>query len=307
MGSRTEKPSHTTPERAISTSARTVWTCLAVLACLGLMTHLVWRQFGPRIQAARAGYIREESIEIPPLPRWIRSDVRAEAVRQGSLTQYSIAHVDLTWRVAEAFQMHSWVARVRRAYKKPPSRVIVDLVYRKPVAMVEVADPSGTRGLFPVDAFGYFLPPQDFMPAAQPVVPITDFPRLRADHTYPAGVPGTPWGDVRIHQGAVVADYLQRHWKRLGLYEIVGVRGRREGVDPGTPTFEVRTAKQTVVLWGHAPGEEVNGEATADKKLALLADFFQQHGTLDAVQSDQTIDVRHISGLEVATVGRQLR
>ncbi|HEY6563756.1 MAG TPA: hypothetical protein VIY86_04630 [Pirellulaceae bacterium] len=310
MAERREKTTADEPEakaEGLVPAGRQIVRAAGILVVFLVVAMILWRFFGNQLMTVRAAPLQLTNFEIPPVPAWIRSDVRAEVVRDAKLTSHTIQLEDLTLRVAEAFRMHSWVARVVRVTKEYPNRVSVSLKYRKPVAMVEVIDAAGGRGLFPVDVEGYLLPTADFLPAAQPVVPIEKYPRLRTDGLPPTVLPGTPWGDVRIHRGAALAAYAGPHWERLQLFEILGLRGKREGMDPGSPTFEIRTVKGTTILWGHAPGDEITGEATADKKLAQLADFLQKHGTLDAVQPDQTIDVRYSGGLEVATVGRQLR
>ena len=75
----------------------------------------------------------------------------------GSLEGLHIRQTDLAFRVAEAFTMHSWVAKVQHAGKRYSNRVVVDLVYRKPVAMVEVFE-KGRRWISPVDRLGFVLP-----------------------------------------------------------------------------------------------------------------------------------------------------
>ena len=302
---RKAKPEEETVER--NYGARQAWMAVGILVVFGVTAQLLWSHYGGQILADRQVQISQTSLQVTQQPPWIRCDVCAEAFRDGSLSGLTIDMQDLNWRVAEAFSMHSWVQRVTYVTKKYPDIVVVKLVYRKPVAMVEVEDAAGNRGLFPVDRDGTLLPPDDFMPAANPAVSVEDFPRLRSDGLYPTSPPGRPWGDIRVQSGARLAELLTPFWKRFGLSEIVARRGPRVGTEPGPPTFELRTSGHTVVLWGHAPDAEVAGEATADKKIAQLADFLQQHGTLDAVAPDQTIDVRHLEGLEVATVGRQFR
>ena len=302
---RKAKPVEETVEK--SYGARHALIAVGLLAVLGTVAQVLWSRYGDQILAEKACQIAQTSLQVTEQPPWIRCDVCAEAFRDGSLSGLTIGMQDLTLRVAEAFSMHSWVQRVTYVSKRYPDTVVVDSVYRKPVAMVEVEDAAGNRGLFPVDREGILLPPDDFMPTANPSVSVEDFPRLRSDGLYPTSPPGRRWGDIRVQSGALLAELLTPYWKRFGLSEIVARRGPRVGTEPGAPSFELRTSGHTVILWGHAPGAEITGEATADKKIAQLADFLQQHGTLDAVAPDQTLDVRHLDGLEVATVGRQLR
>ncbi len=279
---------------------------VSVLIVVASATRLLWQYYGKDI-LSRSGGITEQSIVIPPIPAWIRSDVRAEAVREGSLANIPLNQEDLTLRVAQAFRLHAWVANVRRVRKQFGNKIIVDIDFRSPVAMVEVHPANQGPGLFPVDANGYFLPPGDFMPAANPTTKVADFPRIRAEGAFPQGImPGTSWGDLRIQRGARLAARLMPVWNRMELALIIAHRGTTKGQEAEKPEFELRTKKNTIVFWGRAPDDEEPSEPRAEKKIALLADFVQRKGSLDAIGPEQTIDVRHIEGLDVATLGRKL-
>lgn len=280
---------------------------LAVIVILVSGTKLLWQHYGSSIRTPSASAVSEKSIEIPAAPPWVRCDIRAEAVRDGGLCGLSIHQEDLTLRVAQAFGMHAWVANVRRVRKQFGNQVFVDLEYRVPVGMVEVGDSNQTTGLFPVDASGVFLPPHDFMPASKPAVKVVDFPRIRADGQYPQGLPGTTWGDLRIQRGARLAASLLPVWNRMELALIIAHRGPSSDRGMEKPEFELRTRKNTVIFWGRAPDDEESSEPHAEKKIAWLADLVQQKGSLDAAAENQkTIDVRHIEGLDIATLGRRL-
>jgi hypothetical protein len=57
------------------------------------------------------------------------------------------------------------------------------------------------------------------------------------------------------------------------------------------PSLEVR--------WGHAPGREVAGEASAAEKIAMLRDFVDRNGRLDQLPATVVIDLRPASGIVV--------
>ena len=280
---------------------------VAVIVILVSGTKLLWQHYGSTIRTASSNGLTEASIEIPPYPSWVRTDIRAEAVREGNLLGLPMSQDDLTLRVAQAFRLHSWVVNVQRVRKQFGNRVLVDLEYRVPVAMVEVPDANQATGLFPVDATGVFLSPNDFMPNSNPVVKIADFPRIRAHGTFPQGMPGTSWGDVRVQRGARLSASLLPVWNRMELALIIAHRGPTTEHGTEKPEFELRTRKNTVIFWGRAPDDEETAEPHAEKKIAWLADLLQQKGSLDIAAADQkTIDVRHIDGLDIATLGRRI-
>ena len=109
---------------------------------------------------------------------------------------------NLPERVAHAFSLHPWVAKVGLVRRLSPARLEVELVYRRPVCMVEVRE-----GPLPVDGQGVLLPSDDFSPVEK-----EHYPRLTGIDTMPMGPVGQRWGDGRVVGGAE----LPPHWARLG-------------------------------------------------------------------------------------------
>ena len=289
----------------------------ALLVGLVVLSFALWSTFGRRLLAEQHFSVTPESIEITPPPEWVVADVRSQAITLGSLSDLNIQQEDLTLRVARAFSLHPWVASVKRVSKKYPARVVVELVYRRPAAVVEMP-----QGLYPVDTAGVLLPTNDFQficescgkrfavqtqqrtcdsCSAKLVNVATQYPRLWARDTAPLGQPGANWGDQRIHAGAKLATALRPLWKRLGLYRIVARNPSQYSGQPQRPMFELVTRNNTIIYWGRAPGEEIDDEPTADKKVSRLVDFVRQHGSLDAIEPGRSIDLRDPDQLQVAT------
>ncbi|MGE0756668.1 MAG: hypothetical protein AB7O38_06595 [Pirellulaceae bacterium] len=107
---------------------------LGMLVVAGLV--IGWQRWGRSVVARPVYRIAAENIRLTPAPTWIRTDVRAEVVREGALDDLSIFDKDVTIRVYQAFELHPWVRKVRRVSKHPPARLEVDLEYREPVAWV---------------------------------------------------------------------------------------------------------------------------------------------------------------------------
>jgi hypothetical protein len=254
---------------------------------IGAGTTYVWRRYASHILQDSSYTLAAERIDITQPPPWIHVDIREKAVLDGSLVGLNLLEPDLAVRVADAFAMHPWVAKVNSTQKRY-GRVLVDLVYRRPVAMVRVSDENGP-GLFPVDAQGVLLPPEDFAheQARNEFLQI----QLPNPDAWPAGGPGFPWGDLRVHGAAAIAATLLDTWKDLGLEHIVVV----DQPDPkGTrmaPTYRLPTRRGTTVLWGHAPGHEASGEPTSRKKLARLLQHFGPQAQLDPRPPEQTLDL----------------
>ena len=258
-----------------------------------------WQRLGPQIRQGPEYVLQADQIQIPPPPPWIRSDVRAETIRDGGLTGLSILDRDLTVKIARAFSLHTWVEDVRRVRKEHPARVIVELVYRRPVAMVEVTM-NDRPGLLPVDTNGVLLPPGDFS-AEQ----ARDYLRISLPDATPTGPVGTPWGDPRVDGAARIAAVLLEHWKQLGLYRIAVESGEAAPPAAGEAMFVLTTRRGAQVVWGAAP----QADSGADVKAALakverLVAYVEKHGPLDGLNSDVHIDLTQNAVADPRTASR---
>lgn len=267
------------------------------LIAIGFVTASVWawRKWGSEIISGSSYAILPENIEITPPPDWIKVDVKTEAIRDGALAELQITDRQITSKVANAFALHPWVADVKRSVKRGfPPRVIVDIQYRQPVVMVEVIT-NTQRGFLAVDGEGILLPKDDFTSND-----VRSYLRLSVGSTKPIGQAGTSWGDNRVTDGAKIAAAWKAHWKTLGLYRIVEVESSIEKKGSQTRQYDIVTRNGSRVLWGSPPGNEISGEATADKKVARLLQYAKQHGSLDSAGGGITIDARRNEALSVS-------
>ncbi|HWG43929.1 MAG TPA: hypothetical protein VN688_14220 [Gemmataceae bacterium] len=208
----------------------------------------------------------------------------------------SLAHVpdrlhlldeDLPARLAQAFAIHPWVESVRRVeLRGTGSQVRVELIPRQAVlavclsgekiprdgsALIETWTGVGRNALMParaVDRQGVLLP----VAAVHSHLPV-----LITDVAAPAGSAGTYWGDPRVAAAAATVTFLKPHLRRLRLADcdLEMVQGEVVFRKPG-----VR------VVWGHAPGQETTGEATAAIKLHRLLDYQSGHDGLESLEHD---------------------
>ena len=260
--------------------ARIVLGAAVVAAIVGGAIYL-WQQHGETVGNDPRYRLKMENVRISQRPKWIRSDVKSEALLLGSLSDPDIREEDLTVRMAQAFAMHPWVADVRRVSKDFPPRVAIDLTYRRPVAMVQVRE-----GLLPVDGTGVLLPPGDF--ASNDA---RKYPRIAIDQSMPLGAEGTPWGDARVRGAALIADLLREKWHTLSLHRIQLVGGPTQQAAGLEPVFEIAPREGTRVVWGHAPGSEAPGEPSASLKLARLMDYIKKNGLLTEAGGPAEIDL----------------
>jgi hypothetical protein len=279
--------------------SRTFLALCILFAFVVVGGFLLWTNYGPYVLSDRKYELTASAFEATPQPAWImRSNVSAESVMAGGLTGLSIRKPDLTVVVSQAFRMHPWVKSVNHVTKRHPARVLVDVTYRQPVAMVEVP-----TGRLPVDIEGVLLPPGDFTPELA-----NNYLRVSAGDTTPASnLAGTAWGDDRVHGAAHVAAFLTPHHLNFGLTKITAYRGAQRAKGESDLYYVLRSREGTTIIWGRAPGEEQAGEPVADQKIVRLAEYIQQHGSLMVDHPGQTIDLRRADGLKIATLPDELR
>lgn len=297
---------------------------IAMVAIVLLIAGYVgWSKWGDAIGEQPRYVLTPASFEITPQPDWIESDVKAEVVRDGQLAELSALDPDLISQVVQAFELNTWIAKVVWAGKRAGSngpRVIVKVRYRRPVIWVRTHDDRWRDGdcFYPVDTEGVFLPPDEFS-ASQ----IRDFLRVDAGNSLPVGGVGSPYGDPGVTGAASIATKIGPDWKSLGLQWIL-VRKTRplEVGQPRDRTYillpvggdpdripkraDAPVAKSShsdplspEVFWGHAPGQEEPGEATAAQKVARLRMYVDQNGPLDRLATNTVVDLRHNAAISI--------
>ncbi|MGM0489258.1 MAG: hypothetical protein ACQESR_21175 [Planctomycetota bacterium] len=282
-----------------------------------------WSKWGNTIGKQPQYVLTPESFEITPQPDWIQSDVKAEVVRDGQLAELSALDPDLISRVVQAFELNTWVAKVVWAGKRAGSdgpRVIVKIRYRRPIIWVRTYDDRWPEGdcFYPVDTEGVFLPPAEFSESQ-----IRDFLRVDAGNTPPVGAVGTPYGDAGVSGAASIAAKIGPEWKSLGLqwivvrktmppeigqstditYVLLPVGGDPDLIPKRDDASLDRSTKSDPmcpeVFWGHAPGQEGSGEATAAQKVARLRMYVEQNGPLDRLAASTLVDLRHNAAISI--------
>jgi hypothetical protein len=264
-----------------------------LLAVFGGGWYLVWREVRPRLLGSDQYLLRPENVEMTPLPEWIHTDVRAEVFRDASLGgPLSIMDEHLTERIAGAFSLHPWVAKVERVRKFHPARVQVGLAYRRPVLTVQAVQARGE--LLPVDAEGVQLPRGDFSQ-----VELSRYPRLVGIDTVPVGPVGTRWGDGRVVDAAEIAAAFGPAWHELKLERIVaaGLATASYGEDA---RYELFTRSGTRVLWGRGPATKMPSELPAADKVARLKKYAQENGSLEGPAGPQVLDVGALAALDAS-------
>jgi hypothetical protein len=185
---------------------------IAVLAAAAGGGWILWNRHAEQVQASRANTLLPDDVVLAGVGDWIRTDLKAEALRDASLdVGLPLDDPELARRLARAFDIHPWVREVVRVTLRHPAGARVEVRCREPVAMVGVPG-----GLLAVDAEGIVLPSQDFTFTPQEA---NRYPRLTGITSGPRGAFGFSWGDPLVEEGAALAAVIAPEWDRLELVE----------------------------------------------------------------------------------------
>ncbi len=250
---------------------RSLILSILVVGIFVIAWRATWLAVRENVVASRQYWVTPDRIDITPTPVWIHTDIRKEVFHiAGFDGPLSILDRNLVDRTSKAFSLHPWVAEVRRVRKRHPAGLEVDLVYRRPVCMVEVSE-----GLLPVDIEGILLPGGANFSLGEAM----EYPRLLGVETTPTSH-GTRWRDVRVIEGAEIAAAFGPLWQELRLNEIKP-HAELNSEFAGDYNYHLITSGGRHIIWGRAPGNPRPGEADSSEKVALLKDYVQKHGTLD--------------------------
>lgn len=266
---------------------------LALTVSLALATPMLIRRL-PDLSQRDEYRLATAGIQINDPPYWVPHDLVEQVVQRAGLgDEVSILDPDITAEIAQAFQLHPWVAKVVRVQKSIPAAVSVELVYRRPVAMVQVK-----QGMYPVDANGILLPPTDFS-----VADTKRYPVIQNIQSTPQGPAGTNWGDIAVIGAARLADVLSQpinpedshatYWKKFGLTEIQVPRRTETDLSIDDMVFELHTAGGSRIIWGRVPGTGHPGELTAQQKIGRLQEYLTSFGSFDQPHGPCEIEIHH--------------
>lgn len=253
---------------------------LVFLTLMGVTTFHLWTRHSDKILSQPQYRLNPDLLQVTPQPEYIRSDVKANAVINGQLKDANLLEERIVLQVRQAFAVQPWVKEVLYANKQYPSTVEVELVYRRPIAMVEI--PPGTLegidypSVLPIDDEAVLLPVEITEAEAR------KFPKIGGVNTAPAGPPGSPWGDTRIAEATQIVMLLEDIWDQLELHRIE-VPPRTSSVNqPESEEYQLVSKSRQRYSWGPALGKELPGEPSGKELAKRLRKAFEKTGmTID--------------------------
>lgn len=273
---------------------------------LAMTAVYFWNRYQDKIVDPASTVLTAERIQINTPPVWAKTDLRA-AILDSTGESKSLLDPGLISDAVAACQSVGWIEKIHRM-EKTREGLTVDLVYREPIALVELGGKTvpGWKDkprLVPVDRKGVIMPDSLVMqPAVQPKIFIfhSDETRQQAPQYLRHINRWTEWPDSRVRDAAAISEVLVANWRAFGLSRIISWRLISDA-DNATIPFELWTDEgenAATVVWGNAPGSELNGEASWDHKVAALIAYVEKSGPLDEL-SGRVIDLRSGQAVEV--------
>ncbi len=264
----------------------TLVSLVAASLIFGMAGTVGWYTIRERVAQQPEYQLQSQHIVVPAPPPWIPNDFVEHVLYRSGLgsanfsENNSLLDKSLPHKIAQAFAADPWVEEVRRVELHFPSGATVDLIYRKPIAFVELANGGS---LLPIDRNGVLLP-QDFL-----LLPREKWPallRIQGSFSTPLHNAGMPWDDPQIHEAAKLADALI---ETLGTVFSTpqGTATLYKTVPPGQVSlWMIRTSGNVEIILG-AVDEDIS------VKLERLQRMIQRYGKLENVPAAlRPIDLR---------------
>lgn len=256
----------------------------ALLAAIPVLAPWLYRQL-PKLESREEYRLALDKVVIDPAPvAPIPTTLFEQVQKRAELPdELSVLDRELPKRLAEAFSLHPWIARVVEVRNEYPAAVRVSVEYRKPVALVHVSN-----GYYAVDKDGILLPPQDFSKTDA-----EEYIAVKGIASTPQNAAGQRWDDPAVTAAARLADLLAPKWKQLQVATIVAPKDVPALTDDDTLQFDLLTKNGSRILWGRAPGTQHPGELTPSQKLGRLNKYLAEFGSFDRPSGPYEIDIRH--------------
>ena len=262
---------------------RTLIGFILVLAVFAGLGGLGWYFAKDRIRSQPEYLLIAEKITVsPPIPDWVPERFIEDVLQSAGLNRTgSLLDKTLPQKLAEAFAAHPWVEKVEQVVPHHPSGAQVKLVYRVPMALVEVPQ----QGMFPVDRNGILLPTEYLSKEI-----LSDQPSkhlvIQGIQSSPLGSAGTPWGNPLVPAAAQLAAALTDIAEPLTLARIIPTM---ETTPSGARIVcRLKTVAGTEIHWGTVVPDDPKIEA----KKKRLWELSEQFRSLDNVPARfQPIDL----------------
>ena len=252
----------------------------------------LWERHQDKIINLDEFRLTEEKIRLTPPPEWAETDLKKLVIGDADGEIASILDSKLVSRTARVMRKVGFVERVR-SIEKSKTGLDIDVVYRNPVALVELSsitlvdkwpvENQGKTVLLPVDRNGFLMPESIGQGKILPWITVP----------YPAtfSTTWTEWQDDRIRDASAICALFPVSLYEIGIQRITTNRVCRPESTFNEAPFELYSGSGTRIIWGNPPTQESNNEATPESKIRAIQAIVSQFGRLDKVDLGR-IDVR---------------
>ena len=235
---------------------------------------LGWHFVKEKVLQEPVRLLSADKIVVSPPPDWVPDRFVEDVLRSSGLNKMSLLDKNLPQKLMEAFATHPWVEKVEQVGLQYPSGADIKLVYRVPVAFVEMAQ----RGIVPVDRNGVVLPWYDAMSEQQ-----NEHLIIQGIQSMPLGSAGTLWGDSLVQTAAQLAAALTDEDNIVEPLKLKWIIPATETVPTGERiVFRLKTLSGTEFHWGTF----VPGDPKLDAKKRKLWGLHEQFRSLDRVPAN---------------------
>jgi len=230
-------------------------------------------------------YNQPVKMNLADLPEWLQSRANKHIVDQiiraaGIAGHKSLGEPDLPLTVATNLSQCPWVRQVVSVQRRPDGVLEVRCEYRQPLAWVRLQGKCYLVDDQAVRLPGEYEPALTAGTGLLTIIGVAD-PPPEVGRAWPGNDLTAAIRLARLIQGRPV----QRQISAIVVHNYAG------RTDPLSPDIELATDRPgSIIRWGHAPGEELPTEPTAEQKLTLLEHYLQTYGRVDLGRS--YIDIR---------------
>ncbi|HBE70144.1 MAG TPA: hypothetical protein DDW52_18505 [Planctomycetaceae bacterium] len=269
---------------------------------LAAISYFAWFHYGAEHLDQALYSLDANKLRITEQPDWIRQDLAKSVYESHQLNRVSLLDPQSSSAIAQAFDSSPWIKSTTRVTKEQGGTVQVDLVYRRPVAMVFVEYEDNQSGA-PKKATGFYLIDEETI-----VLPGWNYTEedyknyLVIASNPPLDVStvgdGKEFGSPAVSVAANLCSLLVEHRER---YKLATVRVDKDFSTPGTSPWllTVFTSDGRRIIWGRPPGNELHGEPEVSEKLTRIRQWLEQDASMSTAQNE--LDLRGFASSTVSS------
>lgn len=261
------------------------------------ISYFAWFHYGAEHLDHALYSLDPEKLKITEQPEWIRHDLAKSVFESHPLNRVSLLDPQCSSAIAQAFDSNPWVKSTTRVTKEQGGAVHVDLVYRRPVALVfvqyenvESGTPKKENGFYLIDEETIVLPGLNYTQDDwKNYIVIEASPPLDVSTV----AEGKEFGSPAV---TVAASLCQLLVDRREQFKLARVHVDKDFTAPGSSPWLLKllTTDKRLITWGRPPGQELHGEPEVAEKLTRLRQWLES-------KSSAELDLRGFSSSTVST------